>query len=220
MYENTLLIVTSDNGARPGDEDGETYGHRSNGIYTGYKMHIWDGGHRVPFLVSWPATIDAGSRNDDLLVLTDLLPTIGELVGAESPAVDGASRLARWLGRREEAAEEPAVIHHSYYGMFAVRRGRWKYIEQLGSGGSAKPGRVIPKGADPADWPPLVVPHPNAPAGQLYDMIEDPQERRNLWSERPDVVAELHAELERVRGDDAEPMSEEVLPVGERPRRR
>jgi arylsulfatase A-like enzyme len=104
--------------------------------------------------------------------------------------------------------------------MFSVRRGRWKYIEQLGSGGSAKPGRVIPKGADPADWPPLLVPHPNAPAGQLYNMIEDPQERRNLWSERPDVVAELHAELERVRGDDAVPMSEGVLPLGERPRRR
>jgi arylsulfatase A-like enzyme len=178
----------------------------------------------VPFLVSWPGTIDAGSRNDDLLVLTDLLPTIGELVGAGRPAVDGTSRLRGWLGRRdeaaEEAAEEPAVIHHSYYGMFAVRRGRWKYIEQLGSGGSAKPGRVIPKGADPADWPPLVVPHPDAPAGQLYDMIEDPQERRNLWSERRDAVAELHAELERVRGDDAEPMSEEVLPAGERAKRR
>ena len=223
MYENTLLIVTSDNGARPGDEDGETYGHLANGMYRGYKMHVWDGGHRVPFVASWPQAISAGSQNDELLVLTDLLPTMGDLVGAEVPAVDGASRLGTLLpaGSQKHATDDResggSVIDHSYYGMFALRRGRWKYVEQLGSGGMVKPGRTIPKGANPDDWMPLLLPETDGPQGQLYDMVEDPQERNNLWIDRPDAVADLHKELLRIRGDDAGPVEESVLPERERP---
>ena len=54
LFENTLFIVTSDNGAKPGDYNRYTYGHKSCGDLRGCKGGIWEGGHRVPLIVSWP----------------------------------------------------------------------------------------------------------------------------------------------------------------------
>jgi arylsulfatase A len=77
------------------------------------------------------------------------------------------------------------VVHHSGNGLFALRRGAWKCIMGLGSGGFSEP-----QDAEPV---------PGGPRGQLYQMDADLQEDTNLWLERSDVVAELAAILERYR---------------------
>jgi arylsulfatase A-like enzyme len=184
--DSTLVMVSSDNGALPGDrtlEDGEwvyhTYDHRSCGDWRGYKGHIWEGGHREPLVARWPEGIQAGSTCSDLCCLTDILPTCADLAGVALPegaAEDGVS-LAPALAGRPAPQPDRAVVHHSHLGVFAVRKGRWKCVFGTeGSGG----------------WPPPRGHQANpGTRGQLYDIVADPAEEHNLWDERPDVVQAL-----------------------------
>ncbi len=188
LTENTLVMVTSDNGARPGDVNGETYGHKSCGDLRGFKADVWDGGHREPFVARWPGHIAPGSESDALVSLGDLAATVAEIVGHPLPpdaAPDSFSMLPHLTGQTPSGPVREDVVHHSGNGLFALRRGDWKCIMGLGSGGFS----------EPQDAEPL----PGGPRGQLYHMNADLQEETNLWLERPDVVAELAATLERYR---------------------
>ncbi len=78
-----------------------------------------------------------------------------------------------------------AIVHHSLSGMFAIRQGPWKLIDGRGSGGFTAPRQIEPK--------------PGEPEGQLYNLDDDPGERNNLWSERPEIVQRLTALLERYK---------------------
>ena len=70
-------------------------------------------------------------------------------------------------------------------GMFAIRRDKWKLVLGRGSGGFTRPSRIEPK--------------PGEPKGQLYDLVADPGETRNLWSDHPEIVARLEQLLEKLR---------------------
>src|SRR5262249_53571225 len=87
---NTLVILTSDNGCSPAANFGElaAKGHHPSGHFRGAKADIYDGGHRIPLLVSWPGHVRAGASSDQLVCLTDLLATCAEVVGEKLP--DGA----------------------------------------------------------------------------------------------------------------------------------
>ena len=193
---DTLLIVTSDNGALAGDrvldDDGHevyrTYGHSSSGPWRGHKAHIWEGGHREPLLVSWPGRIKAGGTSDALVCLTDVFATLAAIVGADlsdEMGEDSFDLSGVLLGGG--GSPRPHMIHHSQRGVFAVREGPWKAI--FGSEGSG--GWPPPSGDGPVDGAP----------GQLYDLVEDPVEQHNRWTERPDVVARLGALLDDARRD-------------------
>lgn len=188
VAENTLLIATSDNGARATCADGEDYGHRSCGDWRGQKADIWDGGHREPFLARWPTRVRPGTVCDELVCLGDFAATCADLVGedlAEDAAEDSFSFLPALLGEDPSASSREYLIHHSLDGMFSVRKGNWKLIEGLGSGGFTQPKRMDPE--------------PDDPPGQLYDLDTDPQESTNMWLERPEIVRELREILERCR---------------------
>lgn len=99
------MIVTSDNGPRIGRN-----GYKSAGPYRGYKSHIWEGGHREPFIARWPGKIKPGTTCDQLICLSDLIATCA------------------------------AIVHHSVFGVFSVRQGQWKLIlDTKTSGGWVKP---------------------------------------------------------------------------------
>ena len=91
ISENTLLVVTSDNGCSKAADfkNLESHGHFASAQYRGSKADIWDGGHRVPFFVKWPELIEAGSVCDTLICQTDLLATCAEVLGKELPATAG-----------------------------------------------------------------------------------------------------------------------------------
>ena len=192
LADDTLLIVTSDNGAHWRPDDIARYGHRANGPWRGQKADIHEGGHRVPFLARWPERIPAGAVSDQLLGLVDLLATVAAASGATVPegaGEDSRNLLPALLG---EAPPEPlrdAIVHHSLDGMFAIRQGRWKLIEGRGSGGFTQPAR---EETSPGD-----------PAGQLYDLAADPTETTDLYADRPEVVERLRHALERIRGEGA-----------------
>jgi arylsulfatase A-like enzyme len=182
--DNTLFIVTSDNGAhtQPLHLE-EKYGHQSNGNFRGQKSDAWDGGHHVPFVARWPGHVAAGSTCDRTVSLADLFATCADLVKSPVPdgsAEDSFSLLPLLLGRRD-APQRPAVVMHSGDGYFAIKRGPWKLVLARGSGGWS-----LPEAKTPADAPP----------GQLYNTLEDPGEKVNLYEKRPEVVAELKAALE------------------------
>lgn len=191
MADNTVVIVTSDNGAhRSGGEfDYERdYGHRSNHVYRGQKSDAWDGGHRVPLIVRWPAAIAAGQTCDRLTSQLDLFTTAAELSGAicdpEGSPRDSFSLLPLWAGREAEYRRTEAV-HHSVTGQFAIRDERWKLILCPGSGGWTSPTDEQARG--------------ELPPQQLYDMEDDVQEQHNLTAQHPEVVARLTEKLAELR---------------------
>lgn len=186
--ENTLVIVTSDNGCSPQAQFDELLarGHNPSYVYRGHKADIFEGGHRVPFLVRWPARVKAGTESDQLLCLTDFMATCADLLGVELPVnagEDSVSFLPALSGQAERSIRE-AVVHHSINGSFAIRQGPWKLALCPDSGGwsTPRPGRDR---AD--DLPPL----------QLYNLSRDIGERHNVHSDNPEVVARLRELLEK-----------------------
>ena len=186
IADDTIVIITSDNGAHWPESDVSTFGHLANAGWRGQKADIHEGGHRVPFIVRWPGRMPAGRVSDVPLSLVDVMPTLARALHFDLPPE--ASPDGRAVDLLAKTWDERPIVHHSGGGMFALRLGRWKLIEGLGSGGFTKPKHVQPEAG--------------APAVQLYDLELDPSETRNVAAGHPDVVARLQAELDRIRGDD------------------
>ena len=188
MKDNTLLIVTSDNGAHWTPEDIKKFGHSASNGRRGQKSDIWEGGHRIPFIARWPGRIKPGTVSEELICLGDLLATCAELVDEKLPAgvaEDSESVLPVLLGNKLEKPIHEAVIHHSGGGLFAIRQGDWKLIDGLGSGGFSTPRTEKPM--------------PDGPKGQLYNLKRDPEEKDNVYLKEPETVKRLGELLEKFK---------------------
>jgi len=177
VTEETLVIFTSDNGCSPMAKIPELAkkGHRVNGPLRGHKADIFEGGHRVPFLVRWPDRVAAGSKCAETICTTDFFATAAEVSGTEVPetaAEDSFSILPLLEGR--DGFGRNYTIHHSINGSFAIRQGKWKLILCPGSGGwsDPKPGKAA------QDLYPV----------QLYDLEADLAEQTNLAEKDPERV--------------------------------
>lgn len=187
---NSFVVFASDNGARWTREDVDKWGHSSNLDYRGQKGDIHEGGHRVPLLVSWPGRIEPGTETTYLTTLTDLYATFADVVGIKPGSMDAVDSETILPTRLSHAQmQRSPVVHHSSRGMFAIRDGDWKLIEELGSGGFTQPA--------------IIQQVEGGPAGQLYNLAEDPSETTNLYQERPDVVERLTRILNETRGADS-----------------
>ena len=125
LRDNTLVIFTSDNGCAPyiGVHELEAKGHYPSAQFRGYKSDIWDGGHRIPFLVRWPGKIKADGNSDQIVCLSDLLATCADLLGAKLPdntAEDSVSILPALMGT-DKAPQREAIVNHSIEGRFVIR---------------------------------------------------------------------------------------------------
>jgi len=196
--DKTLVIVTSDNGSfmyryqagiKDHVEDAGVQGYRpehhtANYIFRGTKADIYEGGHHVPWIVSWPGTVKPGSRCDETICHVDLTATCAAVSGADLPAdaaEDSFSTLPLMLGQGRAAPRAP-VVHHSANGTFAIRDGRWKVVFSTGSGGREKP-----------------VGKPFAKPYRLFDMAADVRETTDVADKHHDVVHRLTQTLERFR---------------------
>lgn len=200
---NTLVLFTSDNGGlfhqwtfRADDDGGKTpktkrgsetfrFGHQSNAGWRGTKADIYEGGHRVPFVVRWPGVTPKHSVCEELIELTDVFATVAELTSERPHGTSGMDSFTMLQTLRGDIDKpiRPYSIHHSLHGMFAVRQGDWKLIDGRGSGGFTRPRSI-----DDSELP-----------GQLYNLKSDPQERRNLYRTEPARVKELKAILSKVQ---------------------
>jgi arylsulfatase A-like enzyme len=186
IADNTLFIFSCDNGTSKGADIPELakMGHIVSAGFRGSKADLWDGGHRVPFVVRWPAKVAAGSTCDQLICLVDLFASLSELTGVPLPAgsaEDSVSFLPALSGKQIVSTRN-GVIHHSISGHFGYRQGKWKLLLARGSGGWSSPKEnQVPAGA---------------PVAQLYDMEKDPGETTNLYVSQPEVAQRLLAQLE------------------------
>ena len=183
IAENTIVVFTSDNGCSP-QADFEILGekgHDPSGIYRGHKADIFEGGHRVPFIVRWPNTIEAGAISDKTICTTDFLATCADITNTDlkdSEGEDSFSMLPLFSKDPIASYKRETAIHSSINGSFAIRKENYKLIMAPGSGGWSDP---KPNSPEIKSLPPL----------QLYDLSIDPEEENNLYSEKPEVVDEL-----------------------------
>jgi arylsulfatase A-like enzyme len=187
VADNTLVLLTSDNGPLWFDPDVARYGHDSSGIFRGRKGDIWEGGLRMPLIVRWPGRVPAGRVSHGLFCLTDLMATCAALCHRRLPrdaGEDSVNQLPTLLGQTMDAPLRRTVILQSVGGQdLAIRRGPWKLIPWLGSGGFLSHPKTRTPGA-------------GEPEGQLYDLEADPEEQKNVYAAHPEVVAELMDLLE------------------------
>lgn len=131
IADNTIIIFTADNGHShyTGWPDLIKAGHLPSGEFRGHKGDIWEGGHRVPFVVRWPGKIKPNSQSRQLIGLNDVFATCAELIGMELPAngaEDSISFLTSMLGRKQQPRAN--LVNHSNHGEFSYREGNWKLV--------------------------------------------------------------------------------------------
>ncbi len=188
LSENTLIVFTSDNGPYWRPAFSARFGHRATGLYRGMKGDAWEGGHRIPFIVRWPAVVKPGAVSEALTSLTNLSATCAEILQAELPqgsAPDSYGILPVLRGISDTVARQPAIVHQSSIGYLAIRRGPWKLIDGLGSGGFSEPQREQPRAG--------------GPTGQLYHLKDDPTETQDRFAEFPDTVETLRRLLAGIK---------------------
>lgn len=187
LSDDTLVIFSSDNGCSKaaGIPELAAQGHKVSAHLRGSKADIWEGGHRVPFIVRWPGKVPAGSTSADLICLNDFFATICELLQCPVPpgsCEDSISFLPALSGKSSRPTRD-SLIHHSFTGHFAYREGPWKLILAKGSGGWTSPReREVSAGS---------------PEAQLYHLTKDPSESTNLFTSEPAVASRLLKQLEQ-----------------------
>ncbi|PHR91892.1 MAG: N-acetylgalactosamine 6-sulfate sulfatase [Robiginitomaculum sp.] len=171
LTENTLVIFTSDNGPQLNVD-----GHGSSGPLRDGKWTNFEGGIRVPCLMRWPGKILAGSTNDEITGIIDMLPTFCALSGAEVPTdrvIDGKNILPYLLGEKVESSiHDTFVVPGS-----TILHGDWKLlVKDQNPGGNGNKGM---QGRKPAK------------AGSLFNLKDDLGETTDVSSQHPEMVQQL-----------------------------
>jgi arylsulfatase A len=171
LTRETLIVFASDHGATfESGNQGTSAALDSNRPFRGQKRTLWEGGVRVPSVVSWPGTVPEGVVAAEVVHLTDLLPTFVAAAGGNvDPAwrVDGINQLAVWTGK---AAETERTLFWEWQSegsnQLAALRGPFKI--------------VVTNGGKP----------------ELFDVVADPAERRDLSAQHPELTRQLREELD------------------------
>ena len=171
LTQDTLVFFTSDHGATFETGNlGASAALDSNQPFRGQKRTLWEGGIRVPALACWPGTIPAASVSEGVIELTDLLPTFVAAAGGgtePTSGVDGLNLLPFWTGK---APAPDRTLFWEWrsegYRQFAAMHGAFKIVIT----GDGKP--------------------------ELFDVVTDPAERRNLASQFPELTRDLRSQLD------------------------
>jgi arylsulfatase A-like enzyme len=190
LLDHTLVVFSSDNGPVWFQEDQVKFDHLSTGALRGMKGDMWEGGSRIPFVVSAPALFSSGASSNQMICFTDLMATLAELTGKEledPSGFDSYSFLHVLEGREaERPVRKDLVIEKKAY--FS---GDWKFIDGSGQGGIA------------ARWAPdktnIVTEEID---GELYNLKTDLWEQNNLYEEHPELVEELRNKLNNIRNNE------------------
>ena len=195
FLEDTMVIFTSDNGPERFCYDRiRKYGHFSMDGLRGVKRDVWEGGHRVPFIVSWPAGIRKGGKRTRLVSQLDIFATLADVLGFPLPrdAAEDSFSFASEIDPafRESTPKRTSLVHHSAGNKYALRMGKWLFVEAP----SGDDGRQEPewfrrmRGVKPHRFP-----------FELFDLEKDRAERINLYGRNGEIARRLRRELERIR---------------------
>jgi len=190
LREDTLLIFTSDNGPETQCYSYiDRYGHFSMGEWRGVKRDLWEGGHRTPFILSWPGVATAGRVSDRFVSQTDIFATIADYIGHELPAngcEDGFSFLDELLPKRTVPVRRDMAIYHTANNKLALREGDWVFIDDAsGDCGNQEP-----------QWfREMRGVQPHKELCELFNLAADPRELQNLSTEHPERVDRMRRTL-------------------------
>jgi len=191
ISENTMLVFVSDNGCSPraNYEELAKVDHNPSYVFRDHKADIFEGGHRVPFILEWPEKVMKNMSSNKTICTTDFFATCADIVGykiQDGEAVDSYSMLSIITGKSDENIRE-YTVHHSINGSFAIRKGNWKLILCPDSGGWSYP--------TPQEYKANKM---DLPAMQLYNLAADIGEKNNLINEYPEKAAELKAAIKKI----------------------
>ncbi|MEZ5939815.1 MAG: arylsulfatase [Planctomycetaceae bacterium] len=196
VSENTLVIITSDNGPEVGTVINmrQKYEHDGARPWRGMKRDNWEGGHRVPLIVRWPGNVKPQSVSHQTVCLTDIMATCASVVNAKlrNDTAEDSFNLLPVLRGEAKAPVREFTLHQTISLALAIRKGKWKYLDHKGSGGNNYgEGRL-------KELYSIEETAPDAP-GQLYDLESDPGETTNLYLRHPEVAKELKAALDKCK---------------------
>jgi arylsulfatase A len=195
IEKNTLVIFATDNGPwlRYGDHAGSAGSLREG------KGTCWEGGVRVPCIMRWPGKLPANTTSDAMLMTIDLLPTIARLAAAPLPQhpIDGLDVWPLLVG--EPGATNPHEFYVYYYEQNQLQAvvsgdGRWKL--QLPHTYHSLAGHSGGHDGLPVLYHTVKITNP-----ELYDLTNDPGEKRDIASQEPDIVRRLLAFADRARAE-------------------
>lgn len=175
IADNTIVMFSSDNGTTFNGGVDPVFFNSVAGL-RGLKTDVYEGGTRVPFIVSWPAKIAKGTVSDLPSVQYDMMATVGNLIGVQIESTDGISLLPTFLGH-ESLQKKRDYIYWEYPekgGQIAIRKGSWKALKV----------DLIKNGFKNAKW-------------QLYNLDNDPAEKNDLAHKYTSVLQEFDAIVEK-----------------------
>ncbi len=178
LYENTLIIFTSDNGPSfSGGTDSPWFDSakpfKSEAGWGKASLH--EGGIRVPFIAVWPGKIKPGTETDHISAFWDAMPTFCEIAGVESPETDGISYLPALLGKKQKEHEYLYFEFPEGEGSKAIRMGEWKgYIQKIRKGNDVM---------------------------ELYNLNNDPREQNNVALQHPEIVKKMREKMAEAHED-------------------
>lgn len=188
--DRTIVIFTADNGPeRYAYDRVRNFGHRSTGPLRGLKRDIWEGGHRVPFVVRWPNVVAEGAVSDGLLSQIDIMATLAAMIGFELPAdaaEDSHNQLDLWKGGE---SQRKSLVHNTRADHYAIREGKWLLIDAPSGNVSGVPSWYAQQQGYASN------PH----SGALYDLSQDIGQRENLFARYPARVEQLRQRLRETR---------------------
>jgi arylsulfatase A-like enzyme len=212
LDDNTLVMFTSDNGPYYG---GSTAGLR------GMKGTSWDGGVRVPMIARWPGKIPAGIVTKEVAGIIDIFPTVCGVTGARIPAdrvIDGKDILPLMRSAEAKSPHE-ALFAMAGAQLAIVRSGKWKLHYRAPGHDRSMSEEEAAKWVDPRgpDGVTILAPYEQARPNQypgsrdgdapkrfmLFDLDNDPAEKRDVSAEHPEVVARLKAAFEKMEAEAA-----------------
>ena len=172
IADNTLVFFASDNGPHSAGGNKAAWFESSGGL-RGQKRDVFEGGVRVPLIANWPGKITPGSESDHLSAFWDVMPTVCQIVGVESPAnIDGISFLPTLLGKTDEQRQHKYLYWEFYEkgGRRAALTQKWKAVQHKIK---KRPGPIM-----------------------LFDIQADLHEAQNVAKQHPEIVAKFEAIFE------------------------
>jgi arylsulfatase A-like enzyme len=192
LEDNTIVIFTSDNGPELYAYNRiKNHDHYSMGDWRGVKRDLWEGGHRVPFIVKYPGQVKANSVNNSLVSQVDILATLADILEAPvSPnAAEDSKSFLKSLKEGDQVKHREEVVYHAVNGKFAIRKGDWVLVEHNTAKVTGEPKWRRENQEQTEEETPLV----------LYNIKKDPTEQVNLYAQHPGKVKELKLLLEKIK---------------------
>ena len=195
LLENTVVIFTADNGAENlGFDRLEKFNHWSSGEFRGLKRDIYEGGHRVPFIVSWPGKIKEGSHSAEVVSQVDLAATFAKITGYKlnnKEAIDSYNLLPVLTGNDYQKPLRTATVQNTARDKYALRQGDWVYLNTSSGAAQREKKEYLEHFG--------LKTYQKETPGLLFNLKEDPRQSKNLYQQHPEKVAAMEKLLKAYR---------------------